>query len=430
MLFKNLFVVKKSGMNHSFISPAIQYPLLWFFDFAYPIIAKTTLNLEGVEITDSDKAMLRNLQNERVLYMSNHPTTIEPPVTYYVANCMGSRFYFMASRVVFEWGYGLVGEIIRRVGAFSVLAGGLDRDAIKTARSILAKKSGKLAIYPEGMNSNENDNLLPFQAGGIQIGFWALEDALKIEPDADIKVVTAFVKYVLTEPEEVILKHIEESLSKIEKALSIQPGERNLLRRFLYVGRILLENIEKEYDLPITSESMEFRVGRARHAALNRAAEGLGISFDSNLDAISKMKELFTTVESYELGFPNPKHPNLKPKNLDQVKKDMERAYTFIVIRPIYLLSRPTAERMIEWLMRYETLVFGKTHFRPRKAILQFAPVFGLREYYEQYKANKKEVLEEVIGRVKKNIETMMIEAISYTKPIVEPLEVGPNPMF
>lgn len=417
-------------MNRSFIAPAIQYPLLWFFDFTFPLVAKTTLNLDGVEISDQDRAMLRALQSERVIYMSNHPTTIEPPVTYYVANCMGSRFHFMASRAVFEWGNGFVGEMIRRVGAFSILAGGLDRDAIKTARSILAEKKGKLAIYPEGMNSNENDNLLPFQGGAVQIGFWALEDALKKDPDADIKIVNAFVKYILSEPHDVLIRHIEESVQRIEKKLSIHPGDRNLLRRFLFIGRVLLENAEKEYDLPPVEESMEFRIGRARHAALNRAAESLGIEFDSNMDAIAKMKELFTTVESYELGFPDPKHPNLKPGNMEQIKKDMERAYTFIVIRPIYLLSRPTAERMIEWLTRYETLLFGKSDFRPRKAVLQFTPIFGLREYYEDYKKNKKAVLDAVMGRVKNNIETMMIEGISFTQPIVEPLNVGSNPQF
>jgi 1-acyl-sn-glycerol-3-phosphate acyltransferase len=417
-------------MNRSFIAPAVQYPLLWFFDLAFPAIAKLSLNLEAVEISESDREMLRRLQSERVLYLSNHPTTIEPPVTYYVANCMGSRFHFMASRAVFEWGNGFVGEVIKRVGAFSILAGGLDRDAIKTARSILSDKGGKLAIYPEGMNSNENDNLLPFQGGAIQIGFWALEDALKKDPKADIKVVNAFVKYIHTESKERLLAHIHDSVSRIESKLSIVPGERNLLRRFLYIGRVILEMAEKEYDLPATQESMEYRIGRVRHSALNRAAMGLGIEFSEGMDAIAKMKELFTTVESFELGFPDPKHPGLKPKNLEQVKKDMEKAYTFIVIRPLYLLSRPTAERMIEWLTRYETLIFGKSDFRPRKAIVQFAPIFGLKEYYDEYKKDKKSVLESVLNRVKMNIETMMIEGISYTAPIVEPLDVGPNPQF
>ncbi|MCX8000202.1 MAG: 1-acyl-sn-glycerol-3-phosphate acyltransferase, partial [Leptospiraceae bacterium] len=183
-------------MNRSFIAPAIQYPLLWLFDWVYPSLAKLSLNLDDVEVFDYDRERLRKLQYERVLYVSNHPSTIEPPVAYYVANCMGSRFHFMASRAVFEWFGGFVGELIRRVGAFSILSGGLDRDAVKTARSILAQEGGKLAVFPEGMNSNENDNLLPFQPGAVQLGFWGLEDALKKDSKADITVVTAFVKYV------------------------------------------------------------------------------------------------------------------------------------------------------------------------------------------------------------------------------------------
>lgn len=414
-------------MNHSFIAPAVEYPLLWLFDWVYPSLAKLTLNLDGIEIFEHDKERLRKLQYERVLFISNHPTTLEPPISYYVANCMGSRFHFMASRAVFEWFGGFVGELIKRVGAFSILSGGPDREAIKTARSILASEGGKLAIYPEGINSNENDNLLPFQPGAIQIGFWGLEDALKKDRNADIIVVTTFVKYILTEPREKLIKHIESSLKVIEDKLQIHPEGRNLLRRFLHVGRILLENAEKEYNLEPAHESIEFRIGRVRHAALNRAAENLGIQFEGGMDAISKMRELFTTVESYELGFPDPKHPNLKPKNLSLAKKDIEKAYTFIVIRPIYLISRPTAERMVEWLTRYETLLFGSSKFRPRKAILQFAPFFGLREYYEDYKKDKKSTVEIVTSRIKNYMESMLIEAISFTQPIVEPLDTEPN---
>ncbi|HMV81251.1 MAG TPA: 1-acyl-sn-glycerol-3-phosphate acyltransferase, partial [Leptospiraceae bacterium] len=87
-------------MSKPFIPAEISYPTVWFLDAAFPMIAKTALNLEGVEITDTDRKMLRGLQKKRILYMSNHPSTIEPPVAYYVANAMGSRFHYMASRIV------------------------------------------------------------------------------------------------------------------------------------------------------------------------------------------------------------------------------------------------------------------------------------------------------------------------------------------
>lgn len=88
----------------------------------------------------------------------------------------------MASRNIFNWGFGIVGEVIKRVGAFSVLSGSADRDAIKMARKVLSEPEGKLVLYPEGMRSGENDNLVPFMPGMAQLAFWGLEDALKKIP--------------------------------------------------------------------------------------------------------------------------------------------------------------------------------------------------------------------------------------------------------
>ncbi len=409
-------------MNDSLFTPTVEYPLLWLFDFVYPSVAKLTLNLDDIEIFEYDRNRLRKLQYERVLFIINHPTTMETPICYYVANCMGSRFNFIASRDVFEWFGGFVGELLRKIGAFSILSE-LDRDAIKTVRSILAKEGGKLAIYPEGMKSNENDNLLPLEPRAIQIGFLGLEDALKKDSKADITVVTCFVKYVLTEPKDKLLNHIESSLKAIEQKLQIHWDEKNLLKRFLYVGHKILENTEKEYNLKPSQESIEFRIARVRNTALNKAAENLGIQLDTSMDSISKMRELFSIVESYELRFLNPKYPNLKPKNLMQAKQDMEKAYTFLVIRPIYLISRPTAERMVEWLTRYETLLFGSSKFRPQKAVLQFAPFFGLKEYYNDYKKDKKTTIKIIKNRIQNYMESMLIEAIGFTSPIIEPLQ-------
>ena len=92
-----------------FISHDINYPFLWGMDLSLPVILKSALNIDGVDISDEDKYTLRSLNKERLLYFSNHPSTIEPPVAYYVANVIGSRFYYMASRNVFNWGFGIVG---------------------------------------------------------------------------------------------------------------------------------------------------------------------------------------------------------------------------------------------------------------------------------------------------------------------------------
>lgn len=413
-------------MKEFFIPPQFTAPLAWTFDLGFSFLSKALFQIQAVHIHPLDAKRLRELASQRVIYFSNHPTTIEPPVAYYVANTMGSRFYFMASRNVFDWGAGFVGEVIRRVGAFSVLAGGADKDAIKMARKILSQPAGKLAIYPEGMCSGENDNLLPFLPGTAQIGFWGLEDCRKQDPNADIIVVPAFVKYVLTGSKSYLYQHIENSIHRIEEALHLNPGKRNLLRRFLMVGRYLLEKTESEYGIvPTPEQDYNYRVGRVRHETLDRAAKILGVTFDGSMNAIDKIRELFTILDAIEAGFPKKGMESLSKEFIALARQELEKAYTFLVTKPEHLVSYPTAERFVEWLTRYETLVFGKSHFRPREAYLFFADFFPLSDYWEAYKKDKKQTVQDLTQRLRMDLEKLMKQAIPITKPLVNPEDLG-----
>lgn len=413
-------------MKDFFIPPHFSAPLAWSFDLGFLPITKTLFKLESIRISPNDQERLRKLSGERVIYFSNHPTTIEPPVAYRVANAMGSRFHFMASRNVFDWGGGLVGEVIRRIGAFSVLSGGADKDAIKMSRSILSSPGGKLAIYPEGMCSGENDNLLPFLPGTAQIGFWGLEDAKKKDPNADIHVVPAFVKYVMLGSKSFLIQEIRDSIGRIEKELHLDPGNRNLLRRFLMVGRYLLEQAESEFNIvPEPNHDYNFRVGRVRHETLNRAAKLMNLKFSDDENAIDKIRELFTALDSIEAGFPRKGCEQISPEFVKLARKEVERAYTFLVTKPEHLVSRPTAERFIEWLYHYETVVFGRTEFRSREAHLFFPEFFTLGEYYESYKKDKRKTVQQITERLRSTLEGLMKEAIFLTNPIVTPEELG-----
>jgi len=283
-----------------FIPPGFSLPLLWTLDISFPILAKLIQNLEEIEISSEDRQYLRTLRNKRLIYASNHPTTTEPIVAYYVANVMGSRFNYMASRQVFDWGNGLVGKFIQNVGAFSVLPGASDKESIRTARKILSNPQGKLVLFPEGEpTSGENDNLMPFQPGIAQLAFWAYEDVIKSEPNEDIVILPAFVKYIMKGTDVQIKDDLHQSLKKIEAQLGIDPKNKNLLRRFLTIGRVLLEQAEKTYQiLPETDKGWDYRIGRIRHQILDNVAEKLKITgYNKDTHAIDKLRYLFSIAE-------------------------------------------------------------------------------------------------------------------------------------
>lgn len=422
-------------MEH-FIPPKLNPFVLKTVDTLAPVLMKIMHNIRNIIITDEDKEMLKTLTKERLIFLSNHPTTAEPPIAYLIANIIEDRFQYMASRQVFQWMGGFVGKFIQSIGGFSVIAGTTDRPSIKMARSIIASESGKLAIFPEGEpTSGENENLMPFQPGIVQLAYWGLEDAKKSDPNADVVILPAFIKYVIKAPKEKILFHLHKSIAKIEKKINVNPGKKNLLRRFLTVGRVLLEQAENEYRIvPKNHQDFNYRVGRVRHHILDTVAEKLQIpNYNVDADAIMKWRQVFPIVEMLEVGYEDPKLPKVPKKDLHWAKYECIKTYDFSIIKRDNLMEHPTPERFYEWLDRYESVVYkrkprmlgGVPSQLPRDAYVFFAKPFHLSEYLPSTKAEKKTMFDNLLKRLRDDIEGQMKKASTLSSPLVTPNDIG-----
>lgn len=281
----------------------------------------------------------------------------------------------------------------------------------------------------------ENDNLMPFQPGLAQLSFWGMEDALKTDPNADIMVLPAFIKYVIKANDSRIIEDLHRSIGRIENKLGVDSGDRNLLRRFLMVGRILLENAERDYGIQVEPDSdFNHRTGKLRHTMLNNIADKLGLTtgYDRDADAIHKLRYLFAIVELIELNYPSPKIPKISPELLEWAKTECVKTYDLIVIKRDYLLSRPTPERFYEYLNRYESIVMGRTFHAlgggpshlPRKAYVNFARPFKLSEFYKTYKQNKDRGLDTLMERLKNDIQRLLNNTTHLTRNIIEPYDL------
>ena len=418
----------------SFIPANFNLFLNWTIDLLFPVLLKTVQNINEVVISEEDKDMLRSLKKERLIFFSNHPTTAEPPIAYYIANIMGTRFKYMASRQVFDWSFGMVGKVISNIGAFSVIAGIADRESLKAARSALAEPEGKLVLFPEGEpTSGENDNLMPFQAGLAQLGFWGYEDAIKLDPKADVKILPSFIKYIVDASEKEIRADLEDSVTAIEFKYNINPGKKNLLRRFLTIGRYMVEEAESEYSIPDGDKhDFDYRIGRIRHTILDNLADRFNIkSFDKNQDAIMKLRQLFAVMELVSIGYPDSNLPKMNDSDIELFKKECIKAFDFIVIKGDYLASNPTPERFYEWLARYESYIFGKTpralggeptHL-PRKAFVSFKKPFGLSEYYKEYKSKKREAIDTMMARLRNDMQELLESSMYLSRPLIKPFD-------
>ena len=419
-----------------FFPPDFRPSVAWLADISLPTVLKLYQNIEEVIISEEDKEMLRSLEKNRLLFFTNHPSTAEPLIAFHVANLMGSRFKFMATRRAFDFFLGNLGKLYQSLGAFSIMPGVADKESMRTARNILAEPKGKLVLFPEGEPMcGENDNLMPLQAGIVKLSISALEDALKKDSSADITILPGFIKYTINAPMSTIIDDLHRSIHRIETRLKVDAGERNLLRRFLMIGRILLEKIETDYKIEIPPDAdYNYRTGKARHTILDNVAKVMNLEgYNYSADAIHKLRHLTSIIELIEIRYPNPKLPKLSAKELVWANKECVKAYDMIVIKRDYLLSRPTPERFYEYLNRYESLVLGKTPHAlggepshlPRIAHVYFAKPFQLSEYYKQYKENKQAALESLLERLRNDMQRLLNNTTHLTRTIVEPFDVG-----
>jgi hypothetical protein len=420
-----------------FIPPVENRFIPWLASKLYFPLLAAMQNIREVVIRPEDIEQLRKFKSERLLFFTNHPSTAEPPLVFYLGRLLGQRFKFMASRQVFNWQGGAIGWFIRRIGAYSVIAGVPDRDAMKLTRKILSEPEGKLVIFPEGEpTSGEVDTLMPFQPGVAQLGLWGLEDARKLDPNADINVWYGFMKFIIISPREKILHDLNKSLVKIERKIGIADinKDKHLLHRFLTVGRYLLETAEKDFGVtPETDKGFDFRIGRVRHAMLDRLAEKLqAANYDTNEDAIRKWRSLFALVELHQLKYPDPKLPKLSAKTIKEAHSDAVQIFDFIVMKRDYIIDNPTPERLYEWLDRYESYLFKKvpralggvpSHL-PRRAHILFGKPYRLSELVTENRRDRKAAVENFTNKLRADMQKLLDEAQSLTQPLFPAEEI------
>jgi 1-acyl-sn-glycerol-3-phosphate acyltransferase len=110
-----------------------------------------------------------------LLIVANHVSQKDPPLVGVAA--MPRYVYYMAKEELFR--IPLVGRFIFRAGAFPVRRGGADRDAIRTARAILARGDA-LLMFPEGTRSKDGRLRRPWPGAGAL----ALEPGVTTVPAA------------------------------------------------------------------------------------------------------------------------------------------------------------------------------------------------------------------------------------------------------
>ncbi len=322
-------------------------------------VLRAARGVQRVEIAGGDLKRLRALRGERLVLTPNHPTNTDPALMFELSRRAQMPFHYLCCREAFDHWNGLWGAMIQRIGAYSVVRGTADRASFAYTREVLARPGAKLVLFPEGEVYSQNDSLLPFQTGAIQLALWGRDAARKNEPGAQVSLLPCALRYRFLRDVKPVL---HQKLARLEDHLEMPPGPPDLYVRMRSVAIRIFENVEREYDLhPAPGDALTARLETAKEAALARAAHFFGINKPPRGTLPERMRALLHEVEEamHELE----QEPSQHAERTRLAWRDLQRLANWLAIYDGYAGQSPTQEHIAEVIYRLEVEEFGQATY-------------------------------------------------------------------
>jgi 1-acyl-sn-glycerol-3-phosphate acyltransferase len=358
-------------MKTLFYPPKLNPLLVRVFQIIAPFGARWFYKFELVVSSESlDK--IKSLQHKTLLLTPNHPTFQDPIVMFVLSAKLKEAFYYLAAYELFQ---GSLGWLLQRLGVYSIRRGLVDRPSITETLALLGDPECRLVVFPEGGCSFQNDTVMPFRAGTVQLAFKAIDKQVKQgEPLPDLYVVPVSIKYKYTQD---MSKAIAQTLEGLEQALNLIP-EANCspYQRLRLIAEQVIVKIEQDYGLSTSQtdqKSWEERIGRLRIKILENCEQQLGITTNPNemlRERTYKLENVLKTkAEELESDETNSESNLLTTEpalNLDLIDKSVKRLLNFDAIYDGYVAENPTPERFLDTLIRLEREVFDIDKPKPK----------------------------------------------------------------
>jgi 1-acyl-sn-glycerol-3-phosphate acyltransferase len=282
-----------------------------------------------------------------IVLAPNHCRLCDPMVLAALAGEVRRPFFFMSSWHLFMQGR-VQRWLLRRLGAFSVHREGLDKAALGAAIDILERAERPLVLFPEGIVSRTNDRLSPLQEGVTFVARSAARKRAKKSAQARVVVHPVALNYFFRGDLKASLQPV---LEEIERRLSWAPQSRlPLIERITKVGNALLGLKEVEYLGQVQTGDIGERLLRLLDQLLvPLEKEWLGGRREPNV--VARVKRLRAAI------LPDLASGEVSDEERDRRWRqlaDLYLAQQLYFYPPDYVRSRPTPERMLETVERFE----------------------------------------------------------------------------
>ncbi len=382
-----------------------------------PLINRLYLNGLTIEVDTESITRLKTTDGHPTVLAPNHAAHADPAVMFLLSKRLSQWYYYMTARETYDKGKfkGLCGLLLQWLGAYSIVRGTADRNAFRTTREILTKGDAPIVIFGEGEISRQNDTVMRFERGVTQLCFWALDDMQKAEINKPLYVVPIGIKYHYPQN---MWNTIDTALTRLEHAI-LPPVERTSIERYERLRRIgvtVLRTLAAEYKYKMDETvPLDVHIQKLKEQILSHAEQIMGIHTEADvLTRVRALKnlvdaEIYKDVEQmteYEQKI----HEELLQK-FQQFYPDLERLINFIAISDGYVAKEPSQERFLEVIIRLEREVFGTAKMRgPRVASLRVGEPKNLRDCYDTYKTQKREMVEQITLELETAVQTLVTD--------------------
>jgi len=397
-------------VEQDFYPPRRKLPLVRLAQFLAPTWAFVTQRI-WLEADYDSLRILSELRRDRVLLLPNHPTFQDPVVSFLLSGVTGESFYFLSAIELFN---SALAPFFQGIGVYSIRRGLSDRASIAQTIDLLTQPECHLVIFPEGGCSFQNDTVMPFRAGGVQLAFQALNRSAKQgEPIPDLYVVPVAIKYFYRRDMTPVIKR---TMAQLERSLGITPAKADNYQRLRAIAQKVLVKVEQDYGMhspDVESKSWNERIERLREQVLAHCERALGLPINS-AEALRErtyrieyaLKQRADALESAESTETDATSESLRKYRL--LEKSVKRLLNFDAIYDGYVAENPTPERFLDTLVRLEREVFDIDQPPPksfRKAVLKAGEPINLKDWFEQYRSDRGKTVNDLTLKIQQAVQ-------------------------
>ncbi len=391
-----------------FYPPRRHLPLVRLAQILAPVWAILAQQI-WLEVDTESKKLLTELQGQRLLILPNHPTFQDPVITFLLSGVMGQAYYYLSALELFD---SPLASFFQGLGVYSIRRGLSDRPSIAQTIDLLTQPGCHLVIFPEGGCSFQNDTVMPFRSGALQLAMQALNRFAK-QGDAlpDLYCVPIAIKYRYQNEMQPVIRR---TLTRLEQGLKLPVKPMaDEYQRLRMISQRVLQQIEQDYELhtpDVLQQPWNQRITRLREEVLSRCEQSLGLPTNPHEGLRERTYRIQDTLKQRQDALESEDAiPTTGLMDYQLLEKSVKRLLNFEAIYDGYVAEKPTSERFLDTLVRLEREVFDVDQPAPkslRKALLKAGEPVNLKDWFEPYRRDRIATINHLTLKIQQGVQT------------------------